>query len=62
MPDATGGLSNGMSPFLAAETAWREALTRVPIAETNAAAAAAMEAFDEARLGQFRAWMTDAAQ
>jgi len=45
---------------LVAEAAWREALARVTIAEMNAAAAT--QAFDEARLGQFRAWMTDAAR
>jgi|SRR5579863_5045246 len=44
--------------FLAAETAWRQALAGVTIADMNAAAAA--EAFDDKRRRQFRAWLAAA--
>lgn len=44
--------------FLAAETAWREELAAVTVADMNAAAAA--ESFDDKRRREFRAWMAAA--
>ena len=44
--------------FLAAETAWRQALAGVTVAEINALAGA--EAFDDKRRRAFQAWLADA--
>lgn len=63
VPDATGGQSHRMSGSArvpCGRSSVREALARVTIAEMNAAAVT--EAFDEVRLGRFRAWMADAAR
>jgi len=46
--------------FLAAETAWRQSLAEVTMADMNAAAAA--ESFDEKRRRQFRDWLAAAMQ
>lgn len=46
--------------FLAAETAWRQALAGVTLAELNAVASA--EAFDDKRRREFRAWLAAASQ
>jgi Rrf2 family protein len=44
--------------FLAAEAAWQQALAGVTIAEMNAVAS--VEAFDDKRRREFRAWLAEA--